>query len=102
MDGRGMAMSEWKKKMAQGYSDLKGALEKGRGSVEGSFEIFEKASQAFLAETNKVPPAPAKHFLEQVRRLGVMIEQGNRSAIEEQMGSIKDLKKSCHDQFKKK
>jgi hypothetical protein len=97
-----MAMSEWKKKMAQGYSDLKAALEKGRGSVEVNFELFEKASQAFLAETKKVPPGPAKHFLEQVRRLGEMIEQSNGSAMEEQLDIIKDLKKSCHDQFKKK
>jgi hypothetical protein len=94
-------MSEWKKKMAQGYSDLKVALEKGRGSVDGTFEIFEKASQAFLEETKKVPPPAAKHFLEQVRRLGEMIERGNRSAIAEQMDTIKGLKKSCHDQFKK-
>ena len=93
-------MSEWKKKMAQGYSDLKVALEKGRGSVEGSFEIFEKASQAFLAETKKVPPAPAEHFLAQVRYLGDLIAQGNRSAIAEQMEVIKGLRKSCHDQYK--
>jgi XXXCH domain-containing protein len=95
-------MSESKKKMAQGYSDLKVALEKGKGSVEESFENFEMGSQAFLSETQKVPSAPAEHFLEQVRKLGEMIKQGNREGIAEKMDAIKDLKKSCHDQYKKK
>jgi formiminotetrahydrofolate cyclodeaminase len=91
---------ESKKKMAQGYSDLKAALEKGKGSVEESFQRFETASQAFLKETRKVPVDAARHFLDQVRQLGQVIEQGNRDAINEQMGVLKGLKKSCHDQFK--
>ena len=95
-------MSESKKEMAQGYSDLKVALEKGKGSVEAAFENFERGSQAFLAETQKVPDTPAKHFLEQVRKLGEMIKQGNREGIAEKMDVIKDFKKSCHDQYKKK
>jgi hypothetical protein len=93
-------MLESKKKMAQGYSDLKGALEKGKGSVEGTFKIFEMACQDFLRETSKVPPNPAGHFLEQVRRLGEMIKNGDRSGISEQMEKIKGLKKSCHDAYK--
>jgi hypothetical protein len=94
-------MVESKKKMAQGYSDLKVALEKGKGSVEESFQRFEAASQAFLKETHKVPLEPAGHFLDQVRRLGQLLGQGDRIAIGEQMDVLKGLKKSCHEQYKK-
>ena len=93
-------MVESKKKMAQGYSDLKVALEKGKGSVEEIFPVFEKGCREFAQATEKVPPEPMKHFLSQVRRLGELIEQGNRSAIFEQMEVVKKLKKSCHDNYK--
>jgi hypothetical protein len=96
----GTFMLESKKKMAQGYSDLKTALEKGKGSIEEIFPIFEKGCREFAQATPKVPPEPMKQFLDQVRRLGELIEQGNRSAGLEQMEVIKKLKKSCHDQYK--
>jgi hypothetical protein len=93
-------MLESKKKMAQGYSDLKVALEKGKGSIEEIFPAFEKGCREFAQDTQKVPSEPMEHFLTQVRRLGELIEQGNRSAGLEQMEVIKKLKKSCHENYK--
>jgi len=93
-------MLESKKKMAQGYSDLKVALEKGKGSAEEIFPVFEKGCREFTQTTKKVPPEPMKHFLSQVRLLGEAIEQGNTAAAFEQMEVIKKLKKSCHDNYK--
>jgi XXXCH domain-containing protein len=93
-------MLESKKKMAQGYSDLKVALEKGKGSVEAIFPVFEKGCRDFAQETKKVPPEFLKQFLDQVQRLKEKIAQGNVSGMFEQMDEIKKLKKSCHDKYK--
>jgi hypothetical protein len=91
---------ESKKKMAQSFSDLKVALEKGKGSPKDFFPIFEKGCRDFAQETKKVPQENLKQFLDQVDVLKKKIEQGEKSAIFEQMEVIKGLKKSCHDTFK--
>jgi hypothetical protein len=93
-------MLESKKKMAQSFSDLKVALEKGRGSPEDIFPIFEKGCRDFARETEKVPAEFLNQFLEQVQVLKEKIGQGRGSAIFEQMDVIKNLKKSCHEKFK--
>ncbi len=86
--------------MAQSFSDLKVALEKGKGSVKAIFPIFEKGCQEFARETKKVPPEFLKQFLDQVQGLKEKIEQGNVSAVFQQMDEIKKLKKSCHEKYK--
>lgn len=86
--------------MAQAFSDLKVALEKGKGSVEALFPVFEKSCQEFAHETRKVPPEPLKQFLDQVQLMSKEIQQGDPAAILEQMDGIKKLKKSCHEKYK--
>ena len=93
-------MLESKKIMAQSFSDLKVALEKGKGSPEVIFPVFEKGCQDFARETKKVPPEFLKQFLDQVQRLKEEIEQEDVSAIFERMDKIKKLKKSCHEKYK--
>ncbi|MFH0788271.1 MAG: hypothetical protein V2B13_11745 [Pseudomonadota bacterium] len=93
-------MLESKKKMAQSFSDLKVALEKGKGSVEAIFPIFETGCQEFARETEKVPPEFLKQFLDLVQGLKEKIDQGNVSAVFQQMDEIKKLKKSCHEKYK--
>jgi hypothetical protein len=87
-------MLESKKKMAQSFSDLKVALEKGKGSPEEFFSVFSQACQAFCRETSKVPPESLNRFLE-------LLEQLNASGIFERMDEIRALKKSCHERYKK-
>lgn len=86
--------------MAQGFSDLKVALEKGKGSVEAIFPVFEKGCQEFARETRKVPPEFLKQFLHLVQGLKEKIEQGDVPAVFQQMDEIKKLKKSCHEKYK--
>jgi len=86
--------------MAQSFSDLKAALEKGKGSPKDIFPIFETGCRDFARETTKVPQENLKQFLSQVDILKARIEQGEKPAIFEQMEVIKGLKKSCHDKFK--
>lgn len=86
--------------MAQSFSDLKVALEKGKGSVEAIFPIFERGCQEFAQETRKVPPEPLSQFLDQVRLMKEKVGQGEPSAILEQMDQIRKLKKVCHEKYK--
>lgn len=88
--------------MAQGFSDLKVALEKGKGSPKEIFPVFEKGCRDFAGETKKVPAEYLKQFLDHVEDLKERIGKGEKTAIFEQMEVIKNLKKSCHDAFKKK
>ena len=94
-------MLESKKKMAQSFSDLKVALEKGKGSPEEIFPVFEKSCREFALETGKVPAEILQQFLDLVQRIGEKIEQGNNRSIFEQMEELKRMKKSCHDRYKK-
>ena len=93
--------SEFKKMMAQSYSDLKSALEKGQGDPLSTFQLFERASRDFLGETKKVPREAADDFLEQVARVGARIKAGDRSGAAAAFASLKDQKKTCHQQYKK-
>lgn len=94
-------MLESKKKMAQSFSDLKGALEKGKGSPEESFSIFSQACQAFSRETQKVPPEMLKRFLELVEQLDQKMKARDDAGIVDRMDEIRALKKSCHEKYKK-
>ncbi|MBI5604316.1 MAG: hypothetical protein HY879_13285 [Deltaproteobacteria bacterium] len=94
-------MLESKKKMAQSFSDLKVALEKGKGFPEEIFPVFEKSCQEFARETGKLPAEILQQFLDLVQRIGEKIKQGNNRAVFEQMEEMKRMKKSCHDQYKK-
>ena len=67
-------MLESKKRMSQCYSDLKSALEKGKGDPQTIFQDFEKASRDFLGETGKVPREVGDDFLKQVARVGAKIK----------------------------
>jgi len=89
-----------KKRMAQGYSDLKGALERGNGSLSSIFEEFERASRDFLEETGKVPREVADDFLKQVARVGDRIKAGNMAGAVEMYEALKDRKKGCHKRYK--
>ena len=66
-------MLESKKKMAQSFSDLKVALEKGKGDPKEIFSIFEQGCLDFAQETRKVPQEDLGTFLDLVRRLGQKI-----------------------------
>ena len=70
-------MLESKKRMSQYYSDLKSALEKGKGDPQTIFQDFEKASRDFLGETGKVPREVGDDFLKQVARVGAKIKAGD-------------------------
>jgi|WetSurMetagenome_2_1015567.scaffolds.fasta_scaffold1247008_1 XXXCH domain-containing protein len=93
-------MLESKKRMSQSYSDLKSALEKGKGDPRTVFQTFEQSSQDFLGETKKVPREVADDFLKQVARVGAKIKAGDLSGAAEQFESLKDRKKTCHKQYK--
>lgn len=87
--------------MAQAFSDLKVALEKGKGSIAEIFQVFENGCLEFAKETRKVPSESLNRFLSQVEELKVKISQGDRQGIAELMDVIKRLKKTCHDDYKK-
>jgi hypothetical protein len=93
-------MVESKKKMAQGFSDLKGAMEKGKGNPKEIFPIFEQGCQEFARETRKVPQESLELFLELVRLMGEKIQTGEPSAGFEFMDKMKGMKKSCHEKYK--
>jgi hypothetical protein len=67
-------MLESKKRMSQYYSDLKSALERGKGDPRTIFQDFEKATRDFLGETGKVPREVGDDFLKQVARVGAKIK----------------------------
>jgi XXXCH domain-containing protein len=94
-------MLESKKKMAQSFSDLKVALEKGRGSPEEFFSIFSQACQDFSRETMKVPPEMLKRFIDLVEQLDQKMKAGDESGIFDRMDELRALKKSCHEKYKK-
>ena len=94
-------MLESKKKISQSFSDLKVALEKGRGTPEEIFPVFEKACQDFCRETKKVPADGLKSFLELTEQLGKKITAGDNPNIFTLMDEIRALKKTCHEKYKK-
>jgi hypothetical protein len=94
-------MLESKKRMSQYYSDLKSALEKGKGDPATIFQDFEKASRDFLGETGKVPREVGEDFLKQVARVGAKIKFGDLVGALEEYGALKERKKTCHDEYKK-
>jgi hypothetical protein len=93
-------MVESKKKMAQGFSDLKVAMEKGKGNPKEIFPIFEQGCREFARETRKVPQEGLESFLELVRLMGEKIQTGEPSEIFEFMDKMKAMKKSCHEKYK--
>jgi XXXCH domain-containing protein len=93
-------MLESKKKMSQYYSDLKSALEKGKGDPQTIFLEFEKASRDFLGETGKVPREVGDDFLQQVAQVGAKIKSGDLAGAAEEYGRLKDRKKACHNEYK--
>lgn len=93
-------MLDSKKRMSQSYSDLKSALEKGKGDPQAIFEQFEQAAREFLGETKKVPREAGEDFLKRVRRVGDRIEAGDLSGAAEAFESLKEGKKNCHKQYK--
>jgi XXXCH domain-containing protein len=94
-------MLESKKKMSQSFSDLKVAVEKGRGNPKEFFQIFEQGCREFAGETNKVPQEYLNTFLDLVRRMGEKIQTGDISAIVQLMDEMRGMKKSCHEAYKK-
>lgn len=93
-------MLESKKKMAQSFSDLKVALEKGRGNPKEIFSIFEQGCLDFAQETRKAPQEALAPFLVLVRQLGEKIQAGEPSPVIELMDKMKGMKKSCHEKYK--
>ncbi len=93
-------MSESKKKIAQSFSDLKVAMEKGRGEPKDIFPIFEQGWREFARETRKVPEEALKPFLDLVRQLGQKIGNGETTVVFELMDKMKGMKKSCHEKYK--
>ena len=93
-------MLESKKKMAQSFSDLKVALEKGKGDPKEIFSIFEQGCREFTQETKKRPPERIKPFLDLVQRMRKEIEQGDRAGLLERIEEMKRLKKICHEAYK--
>jgi hypothetical protein len=93
-------MLESKKKMAQSFSDLKVALEKGRGNPKEIFPIFEQGCLEFARETGKVPQKGLESFLDLVRRMGQKIQSGETAPVFELMDEMKGMKKSCHESYK--
>jgi hypothetical protein len=94
-------MLESKKRMSQSFSDLKVALEKGKGTPEEIFPVFEKACQEFCRETKKVPANELKFFLDLTEHLGKRIAAGDSSPVFTLMDEIRALKKTCHEKYKK-
>jgi XXXCH domain-containing protein len=95
-------MLECKKKMAQSFSDLKVALEKGKGSMKEICPVFEFSCQEFSRATAKVPPESMEQFLDLAGRLREEVEKGNAQAVFDRMEEIRMLKKSCHEKYKEK
>jgi XXXCH domain-containing protein len=93
-------MVESKKKMAQSFSDLKVAVEKGRGNPKEIFTIFEQGCREFARETRKVPQEGLESFLELVRLIGEKIQTGDTSSVFQFMDKMKGMKKSCHEKYK--
>ncbi|MBI5586334.1 MAG: hypothetical protein HY892_21190 [Deltaproteobacteria bacterium] len=93
-------MLESKKWMSQLYSDLKSALEKGKGDPWTIYQGFEKACRDFFAETAKVPAAVGEDFLRQVARIGAKIETGDLPGAAAAYEGLKERKKNCHQQYK--
>lgn len=93
-------MLESKKKMAQSFSDLKVAMEKGRGNPKAIFPIFEQGCLDFAQETGKVPGEAVEPFLDLVRRMAQKIEAEDATAVFELMDEMKGMKKSCHEKYK--
>jgi hypothetical protein len=93
-------MLESKKKMAQSFSDLKVAMEKGRGDPQEFFSIFEQGCLDFARETQKVPGEAIEPFLELARELGRKIQTGDHSAVFKMMDKMKGMKKTCHEKYK--
>ncbi|MBI4763711.1 MAG: hypothetical protein HY787_03795 [Deltaproteobacteria bacterium] len=93
-------MLESKKKMAQSFSDLKVAMEKGRGDPKEIFSIFKQGCLDFTQETQKAPREALTPFLDLVRQLGQKIQTGDHSAVFELMDKMKGMKKTCHEKYK--
>ncbi len=93
-------MLESKKKMAQSFSDLKVAMEKGKGNPKDFFSVFEQGCREFAQETQKVSQEDPGTFLDLVRRMAQKIEGGDTPAVFELMDKMKGLKKSCHEKYK--
>jgi XXXCH domain-containing protein len=93
-------MLESKKKMAQSFSDLKVALEKGRGNPKDFFSVFEQGCREFAQETQKVPQGDLGNFLDLVRRMAQKIEAEDIPDVFKLMDEMKGMKKTCHEKFK--
>jgi XXXCH domain-containing protein len=93
-------MLESKKKMAQSFSDLKVATEKGKGNPWEFFSVFKQGCREFTQETLKLPPEVAGRFLDAVERLGRNLQSGDESAVRQGMEEIKQMKKTCHETYK--
>jgi hypothetical protein len=93
-------MLDSKKRMSQAYSDLKSALEKGKGDPLTVFQSFEQASRDFLKETKKVPQAVGEDFMRQTARIGEKISRGDLRGAWEEYEGLKERKKSCHQEYK--
>ncbi len=92
-------MLESKKRMAQGFSELKLAVEKGKGDPQEVFDRFQQACQTFLAETTKLPEEPAQRFMALVAQLGDQVKTGNQEGILRAMEEIREMRKVCHETY---
>jgi hypothetical protein len=86
--------------MAQSFSDLKVAMEKGRGDPKDFFSVFEQGCREFAQEIQKVPQEDLGTFLDLVFRLGQKIQTGDTPAVFELMDKMKGMKKTCHERYK--
>jgi len=86
--------------MAQSFSDLKVAMEKGRGDPQEFCSVFEKGCLEFARETQKVPKEALEPFLNLARELGQKIQTGDVQAVLELMDKMKGMKKTCHEKYK--
>ncbi|MEW6186617.1 MAG: hypothetical protein AB1585_12860 [Thermodesulfobacteriota bacterium] len=93
-------MLESKKKLAQSFSDLKVAVEKGKGEPGQIFSLFEQGCRDFTQETSKLPPEAARKFLELVARIGQAVQSGDKTAIMQEMDEMRQMKKTCHEAYK--
>jgi hypothetical protein len=93
-------MLESKKKMAQSFSDLTVAMEKGKGNPKDFFSVFEQGCREFAQETLKVPREDLGTFLDLVRRMGQKIGTQDEPAFFELMDKMKGMKKTCHEKYK--
>jgi XXXCH domain-containing protein len=93
-------MLESKKKLAQSFSDLKVAVEKGKGDPGQIFSLFEQGCRDFTRETSKLPPEATARFLELGARIGRAVQSGDKTAIIRVMDEMREMKKSCHEAYK--